>query len=72
MYDIDESIDIHVLVFNQIKCGWTNETSKVECVKCCVSIIGLNGCVYENDEKYLCYKRVSMGVECRGMVMWNV
>ena len=55
MYDIDESIDIHVLVFNQIKCGWTNETSKVECVKCSVSIIGMNGCVYENDEKYLCY-----------------
>ena len=38
----------------------------------CVSITGMNGCVYEHGEKYLCYERVSMGVECRGMIMWNV
>ena len=42
------------------------------CEMQCVSIIGMNGCVYENGEKYLCYERVSMGVECRGMIMWNV
>ena len=41
------------------------------CEMQCVSI-GMSGCVYENGEKYSCYERVSVGVECRGMIINRV